>query len=441
MPPKNPCADMKKFIFAALSSLILLTSCSEDRSKILKVYNWADYIDEDLIEEFEDWYQKQTGEKIDVIYQTFDINETMLSKIELGHEDYDVVCPSDYIIERMLKNNLLLPLNMEFPDSINYLGNISPYIVEKFNEIEGHGKNANDYAVGYMWGTVGLIYNGKKISDEEASSWEVLRNPKLKGKVLMKDAFRDVYTSLLIGLNKGAIDRGEKNIRDLSFDTSEESIALVENYLNSFKESIGGWEADFGKEQMTKELAWLNLSWSGDAQWAIEEAAEMGVDLRYQIPKEGSSVWFDGWVIPKYAKNVKAASYFINFMCKPENALRNMDATGYVSAIGGDLILEEMSDTTEYERSVDVRYFFGEEADSAFVNPIMYPDASSVSRCAMLHDTDTEALLKMWSRVKGDNASLWTYILICIVMGCLVAFVILKYARRRRRQKTLFRRR
>ena len=430
---------MKKLIFVVFSSLLLL-GCSEDRSKILKVYNWADYIDEDLIEEFEDWYQEQTGEPIEVIYQTFDINETMLSKIELGHEDYDVVCPSDYIIERMLKNDLLLPLSMEFPDSINYLGNISPYIVEKFNEIEGHGKNANDYAVGYMWGTVGLIYNGSRISDEQASGWEVLRDPRLKGKVLMKDAFRDVYTSLLVGLNKDALDRGEKNIRDLSFDTSEESIALVENYLNSFKESICGWEADFGKEQMTKELAWINLSWSGDAQWAIEEAAEMGVDLRYQIPKEGSTVWFDGWVIPKYAKNVKAASYFINFMCKPENALRNMDMTGYVSTIGGDFILEEMSDSTEYE-PIDANYFFGEGADSAYVNPIMYPDASSVSRCAMLHDTDTEALLKMWSRVKGDNASLWTYILICIVMGCLVAFVILKYSRRRRRQRPLFRKR
>ena len=430
---------MKKLIFVVFSSLLLL-GCSEDRSKILKVYNWADYIDEDLIEEFEDWYQEQTGEPIEVIYQTFDINETMLSKIELGHEDYDVVCPSDYISERMLKNDLLLPLSMEFPDSINYLGNISPYIVEKFNEIEGYGKNANDYAVGYMWGTVGLIYNGNRISDEQASSWEVLRDPRLRGKVLMKDAFRDVYTSLLVGLNKDALDRGEKNIRDLSFDTSDESIALVENYLNSFKESICGWEADFGKEQMTKELAWINLSWSGDAQWAIEEAAEMGVDLRYQIPKEGSTVWFDGWVIPKYAKNVKAASYFINFMCKPENALRNMDMTGYVSTIGGDFILEEMSDSTEYE-PIDASYFFGEGADSAYVNPIMYPDASSVSRCAMLHDTDTEALLKMWSRVKGDNASLWTYILICIVMGCLVAFVILKYSRRRRRQRPLFRKR
>ena len=294
-----------------------------------------------------------------------------------------------------------------------------------------------------MWGTVGLIYNhgplkyGNEttwISDEEASSWELLRSDKVKGKVLMKDAFRDIYTALLIGLNKESIDKGEKNINDLAFDTSDESIALVENYLNSFKESICGWEADFGKEQMTKGLAWVNLSWSGDAQWAIEEAAEMGLDLRYRIPQEGSAVWFDGWVIPKYAKNVKAASYFINFMCKPENALRNMDMTGYVSAVGGDLVMEEMADSTEYD-PIDVRYFFGEEADSVCVNPIMYPDNATISRCAMMHDTDTEILLKMWSRVKGDNADAWTYIIICIVLGGLITFVVLKYVRRSARSR------
>ena len=330
---------MKKIIYLIAAALILL-GCSEDRSQILKVYNWADYIDEDLIGEFEQWYEEQTGEPVHIIYQTFDINETMLSKIELGHEDYDVVCPSDYIIERMLKNDLLLPLEMDFGQTPDYLDNVAPFIKEKFNEIEGHGKNANDYSVAYMWGTVGLIYNPKYVSEDETHSWDVLRNPAYKGKVLMKDAFRDVYTSLLIALNRNAIDSGEKDMRDLAFDTSDESIKLVEDYLNSFKESVSGWEADFGKEQMTKELAWMNLSWSGDAQWAIDEAAEVGMDLRYTIPEEGSSVWFDGWVIPKYAKNIKAASYFINFMCKPENALRNMDMTGYVSAIGGDEILE-----------------------------------------------------------------------------------------------------
>ena len=423
---------MIRRIFALAALVLLFAACTseKDRSHILKVYNWADYIDEDLIEEFEDWYEEQTGETVEIIYQTFDINETMLSKIELGHEDYDVVCPSEYIIERMLKNDLLLPINRDFGSTPDYTGNIAPFIKDMLTQVDGHGKDANDYAVAYMWGTVGLIYNPSHVSGEEAQSWNVLLNPAYKGKILMKDAFRDVYTSLLTALNKDAIDAGTKDIRSISFDCSEESIALVENFLNSFKESVSGWEADFGKEQMTKELAWMNLSWSGDAQWAIDEAAEIGLELEYTIPSEGSAVWFDGWVIPKYAKNIKAASYFINYMCMPENALRNMDMTGYVSAVGGEEILESMSDPEEYE-AIDASYFFGEAADSVHVNHIMYPDRASIERCAMMHDTDTEALLKMWSRVKGDSASAWTYILICLVFSGLIGAVIYKYTKKR----------
>lgn len=423
---------MKKILYIALAAL-MLAGCSEDRAHILKVYNWADYIDEELLDEFEQWYEEQTGEPVKIIYQTFDINETMLSKIELGHEDYDVVCPSDYIIERMLANDLLLPLERDFGETPDYLDNVAPYISQKLSEIDGHGKDANDYCVGYMWGTVGLIYNPKYISDEEVKDWSVLKNPDYKGKVLMKDAFRDVYTALLIALNKEALDSGEKDLRSLPFDTSEGSIKLVEDYLNSFKESVCGWEADFGKEQMTKELAWINLSWSGDAQWAIDEAEAIGMELRYAVPETGSAIWFDGWVIPKYAQNVKAARYFINFMCKPENALRNMDMTGYVSAIGGDEVLESMTDTTEYE-PIDVSYFFGPQADSACINPVLYPDNSIVERCGMMHDAGTEELLKMWSRVKGDSASAWTYILICLVFAALIFAVIYKYTKKRYRR-------
>ena len=426
---------MMKKILIALALVLALAGCSEDRSQVLKVYNWADYIDEDLLDEFEQWYEEETGEKVEIIYQTFDINETMLSKIELGHEDYDVVCPSDYIIERMLKNDLLLPLDKDFGNTPNYLDNVAPYISETFGQIEENGRNARDYSVGYMWGTVGLIYNPKYIAESEVSSWEVLRNPAYSGKVLMKDAFRDVYTAFLVALNRDELDAGEKALETLTYDTSEESIALVEDYLNSFRDAVCGWEADFGKEQMTKELAWINLSWSGDAQWAIDEAAAIGMDLRYSIPEEGSAIWFDGWVIPKYAKNVKAANYFINFMCKPENAIRNMDMTGYVSAVGGSEVLESMEDSESFD-PIDASYFFGPEADSVCVNPVMYPSRSTVERCGIMHDTDTEALLKMWSRVKGDNASAWTYILICLVFAGLITLVILKYTRKAYRRRS-----
>ena len=414
---------------------------SEARKSILKVYNWADYIDEDLLSEFEEWYKEQTGEEVTVVYQLFDINEIMLAKIERGKEDFDVACPSEYIIERMLKNDLLLPLNKDFGSTPNYLGNVSPYIHDVFDKIDGNGKNANDYSVGYMWGTTGFLYNKKYVTEPEVDTWSALWEPKFKGKLFVKDAFRDVYSPLLIYANQERIKRGEVTMDELMYDSSDESIATVEALLKKTKPNVAGWEADFGKEMMTKEKAILNLTWSGDAVWAIEEAAEVDVELDYIVPKEGSIVWFDGWVIPKYAKNIKAASYFINFMCMSENAIRNMEEIGYVSVIGTPEVMEYMSESaveSGFDEPQDLSYFFGEGTDSVVINPVLYPDKSVIERCAMMHDSGprTAALLEMWSRVKGDNLNNWMVIVILVaIVALLVAGIMRKINRRRQRRR------
>ena len=425
------------------AAAFVLSACSGDdsRQKILKVYNWADYIDESLLSEFEEWYFEQTGEEVEVVYQLFDINEIMLAKIERGKEDFDVACPSEYIIERMLKNDLLLPINKDFGSTPNYLGNVAPYIQNVFSQIDGSGKDPNDYAVGYMWGTTGFLYNPKYVTDEEVSTWSALWNPKFDKKLLIKDAFRDVYSPLLIYANQDRLRAGEVTLQELMHDSSDESIATVEALLKKAKPYVAGWEADFGKEIMTKEKAWLNLSWSGDAAWAIEEAAAVDVELDYTVPEEGSIVWFDGWVIPKYAKNTKAAAYFINFMCKPENAIRNMEEIGYVSVIGTPEVMEYMSESAVedgLEQAQDLTYFFGEGADSVIIDPVMYPDREVIERCAMMHDSGsrTEALLAMWSRVKGDNLNNWMVIVILIAFGALlVAGIFRKLKQRRQRRR------
>ncbi len=425
------------------AAAFVLSACSGDdsRQKILKVYNWADYIDESLLSEFEEWYFEQTGEEVEVVYQLFDINEIMLAKIERGKEDFDVACPSEYIIERMLKNDLLLPINKDFGSTPNYLGNVAPYIQNVFSQIDGGGKDPNDYAVGYMWGTTGFLYNPKYVTDEEVSTWSALWNPKFDKKLLIKDAFRDVYSPLLIYANQDRLRAGEVTLQELMYDSSDESIATVEALLKKAKPYVAGWEADFGKEIMTKEKAWLNLSWSGDAAWAIEEAAAVDVELDYTVPEEGSIVWFDGWVIPKYAKNTKAAAYFINFMCKSENAIRNMEEIGYVSVIGTPEVMEYMSESAVeagLEQAQDLTYFFGEGADSVIIDPVMYPDREVIERCAMMHDSGsrTEALLAMWSRVKGDNLNNWMVIVILIAFGALlVAGIVRKLKQRRQRRR------
>ena len=141
---------------------ILFASCyntGEPRKNVLKIYNWADYIGEGVLEDFQVYYKEQTGEDIRIVYQTFDINEIMLTKIEKGHEDFDVVCPSEYIIERMLKKDLLLPIDTVFAHSPDYMNNVAPYIREQINKLSQPGRPANHYAVCYMWGTAGILYN------------------------------------------------------------------------------------------------------------------------------------------------------------------------------------------------------------------------------------------------------------------------------------------
>ena len=425
-----------KFLATGILALSAVSVFAEDRSNVLKVYNWSDYIAEGVLDDFKSWYKEQTGENIDVIYMTFDVNEAMLSKIEKGHEDYDVVCPSDYIIERMLDKGLLLPLDFKSLGSTpNYIeANRSPFIEQMFRSINP-SIDANQYSVAYMWGTTGIIYNPKFVTREEASTWDVIRNPKFDGKILIKDAPRDVYAPVLIYLKQNELKSGKVTLQDLMRDSSDESLQMVQDYLMQCKPGVYGWEADLGKEQMTKNRAYVSLNWSGDAVWAIEEAAAVGVELDYVVPEEGSTVWFDGWVIPKYAKNIKAATYFINFMCRPDIAIRNMEETGYVASNGSREVLESQID--ESLEPIDLSYFFGPDASAVSVDPILYPDLSVIERCALEHDwgDDTEKLLKMWQNVKGSQANMFTYVIIAVVIAAFaVYFVTSANAKKRRRR-------
>ena len=414
-----------KRIFAFLAAAALMCACAGDRDHVLKVYNWSEYVDEDAISDFEAWYEEQTGEKVRVIYQTFDVNETMLSKIEKGHEDFDVVCPSDYIIERMLREDLLLPISHDFGDTPDYIAqNLSPYIRSLLDKLDGNGKNANDYAVGYMWGTTGIIYNADKVTEEEVSTWNVLRNPRLAGNIFMKDSARDVFSQIIIYLRRDQLASGEITLDELMLDSSDEAIADVEAFLMDVKPLVAGWEADFGKDQLILGRGWISLNWSGDGIWAREQAAPLGVDLRYITPKEGFTVWMDGWVIPKYARNTKAASYWINFMNRPDIAIRNIKYTGYICCCGAQEVLDAFIED-EYP-PIDVSYFFGPGNDSVHVNPVRYPEYEFIQKGTIEHDWGdrTEALMQMWNRVKGDNASSLTVIIVAAFIVALAAFAV-----------------
>lgn len=423
------------FVVAVLMGISLqVFAKDDDRNQILKVYNWADYIDESLITEFEEWYKEQTGEDVEVIYQTFDINEVMLTKIEKGHEDYDVVCPSEYIIERMLRNNLLQPINKDFGNTPDYTKNVSSYAMEQFGKMS-NSVNTNDYAVGYMWGTTGIMYNTAMVTKEEASTWGILWDPKYESKILMKDAVRDVYGSIMMYVRQNEIKSGKTSRSTVMNDGSDDALKLFEDTMIAAKSNIAGWEVDFGKERMVQGKAWVNVTWSGDAMWAMDEVGD-AVNLDYVVPNEGSNVWFDGWVIPKYAKNTKAASYFINYMCIPENAIRNMEEIGYVSVIATPEIMDYITDE-ELEETINLTYFFGEGADSVKASPILYPDASVIERCALMHDCGdrTEAMLDMWSRIKGDSLNMGMLIIVAATIIIIVLLVVVNVVKKSKSKK------
>lgn len=343
---------MKKILMSlvVIFSLFLLTNCKKEESiRTLKVYNWVDYIDEALLDEFKDFFYEKHNEKIEVVYDTFETNESMYNTLKTGKTNYDLVCPSDYMMQKMIREGMVEKLDLVNYDIDDYYANASPYIV---NLLESNGWG--EYAVGYMWGTLGLIYNPEVLSekagteDYDVTTWNDLNNPLFKGVISLKDSVRDSYcVGSLIAFqdelkalrdSKGS-DSQEYNelIQDIVNRVDDNAIEEVSKQLRKIKENIYGLEVDSGKGDIVTGKIAMNLAWSGDAVYSIDLAEEEGIELRYSIPEEGANVWFDAWLMPKGADK-ELAQEFINFLSFPENAARNMNEIGYTSAIAGDAI-------------------------------------------------------------------------------------------------------
>lgn len=371
----------------------------------LNVYNWEDYIaeddtsteeeEDDLVKMFEDYCLEEYGQKVEVIYSTFDTNETMLAQIDLG-KSFDLVCPSDYTIQKMIAKDMVVPFDEA--NTPNYNKYVSPFVIDKIKEIEVKGEKniVNQYARGYMWGTLGILYNNtfgmlpfKGISqqemDEDMNSWPKLWNEKYQNLLAIKDSMRDTYVAgifmtynndfttsdgvthdglktLKTKYNNGVIDADTYNteVTRIFNMCDDETINAVEKDLKTLRENAFGFEVDSGKVDMAQGNKFaINLAWSGDAAWAMDmadkyndehydeetEEYEEGFNptlLKYAIPETGANIWFDGWVMPKTIseKNKIWAERFVDFLSMPKNAAINMEFIGYTPVIAGDAILE-----------------------------------------------------------------------------------------------------
>lgn len=318
------------------------------------VYNWGEYIDPEII----DLFEEETG--IDVIYEEFETNEIMYPKIQSGAIAYDVVCPSDYMIQRMIENDLLAEINYDHIPNLKYIGDNYMKMSRQFDP-------ENKYSVPYLWGTVGILYN-KKMVDKPVDSWGILWDKKYEDSILMQDSVRDAFAVALkyLGYSLNSTDLDE--------------LEAAKNLLIEQKPLVQAYVIDQVRDKMIGGEAALGVIYSGEALYCQQE----NPDLDYVIPKEGTNIWIDSWVIPKNAKNVENAEAFINFLCRPDIAKMNFDYITYSipNTAGRDLI----------------------EDESLRNSPIAFPDDSKLENCETFRflGDDNDALYnRLWREIKS----------------------------------------
>ena len=498
----------KRILTAALALCFLLsfvltaTGCATDAALVLRVYNWEDYISEptqnedgtveddyvDLIAEFETAYFEETGTRVRVEYSTFGTNENMYNELKINPGSYDLVCPSDYMIMKMISEDMVEKFSEDFLSSSNYANYASPYIKELFEAnyatVNGENHYWSDYSVPYMWGTMGYVYNPElsETVGEDLSSWAGLWNADYSSVATIKDSVRDSYflgvavayrDELLQLKEQYGIDENTRlddpnytayneEVTKIMNRTDEGTLERTKDALIQLKENLYGFEVDSGKQDMVAGRISINFAWSGDAVYTMDDAEPYtdengtyhdGIYLNYIVPEECSNIWFDGWVMPKGA-NTELAEAFIDFLSAPENAVANMNYIGYTSSIAGDAVFEEMIDW--YDESADpdnrgfdedgnalepydLNYFFGGTGNyddyTVYVSEdslhrqlyAQYPTEEVLVRSAIMQHFDDEtnaAVNEMWEEVKGLPIPVWAYVVIAVIAAGIIVIAL-----------------
>lgn len=493
---------VRKLIACALAGavsmpLILNPVCvraaeSEEKAVTLRVCNWEEYIDlgdwdetidlesgdiigeNSMVEDFEEWYYETYGKRVNVEYSTFGTNEDLYNMLTLG-DVYDIVCPSEYMFMKLMAEGMLVPLSDEFFDKTDennyYTKGVSPYIREVFENHEINGESWAKYAAGYMWGITGIVYNPEVVSEEEASTWRILNNPKFKRQVTIKDNVRDSYFAAVGALKHDLLTSPEfradpnykQRLEEEMNDVSPETIKTVQDYLQDVKDNAYSFETDSGKADMITGKVVANYQWSGDAVYSLDQAEEDDYILNFAVPEESTNIYFDGWVMLKSgigddAEKQHAAEAFINFNSRPDNAIRNMYYIGYTSVIGGgdDTRIFEYADwcygaEDDEENVVEypLGYFFtGDNSDENYVITApeeqlhrqlfaQYPTQEAISKSSIMvyFDSDkNDVINQMWINVRCFNlydVPVWAW----AIAAAVAAVLIYLFVRMKQRQK------
>lgn len=472
---------------AGTAQMCLTQAQAADDTITLRVCNWEEYIDEGswdetidlesgdikgenpIVKDFEDWYYRTYGKKVKVEYSCAGTNEELYNMLTLGDE-YDLICPSEYMIMKLMAEGWLEPFSDDFYDKNikenYYARGVSPFIEEVFNENKIDGESWSRYAAGYMWGITGIVYNPELVTRDEASTWHIIDNEKFRRQITIKDNVRDTMFAALGALKSdiltspqfvNASDYSEKLAEEMN-DTSEETLQQVQDYLQQVKDNVYSFETDSGKSDMITGKVVAGYQWSGDAVYTMQQAAEDGVELDFAAPKECTNMYFDGWVMLKSgikgnADRKHAAQSFINYMSMPESAVRNMYYIGYTSVIsGGDsnIVYDylkwnyEAEDGEEDTIEYPLGYFFsGSNADTDYILTVpasqitgelsaQYPSQEVMDRSAVMQYFDSEQnsrINRMWINVRCyniKNVPGWAWILAAAAVAVLIAMYVRK---------------
>lgn len=328
-------------------------SGNSSAADVLYVYNAGEYIDPDVIDDFEE----ETG--IRVVYDEFETNEIMYPKIAADPSSYDVICPSDYMISKMAGEGLLSELDFDkLPNAVANTGEAYWKMSESFDP-------GNKYSVPYMWGTVGILYNTTMV-DEDITSWDACWDPKYNDNILMQDSVRDLFAVALarLGYSLNTTDRAE---------LEEAKDSLIEE-----KPLVQAYVVDQVRDKMIAGESAIGVIYSGEAEYTRSQ----NPDLKYVIPEEGSNVWIDAWVITSGSKHKENAEKWIDYMCRGDVALKNFEAIYYSSPNTAAMAL-----MSEEERN----------------NPVLFPDVSKYKLEAYRYlGADAEKLYyNLWKEVKS----------------------------------------
>lgn len=292
---------MKKLFLLTVSILsiaLALSACGSSKTE-LNVYNWGNYIDPQVLVDFENEFDCKVN------YETFPTNEDLYAKLKSDGASFDVIVPSDYLISRLIDEGLLQKIDKSKIAGLSNIG--SEFLDLDFDK-------GNEYSVPYFWGTVGIVYDTNVIK-EDIDSWSALWDKKYEKQFTMLDSQRDciMIALKLLGYSMNTVD--------------EEQLEQAKQKLLEQKPLVKAYVGDVVQDMLVSGEVPMAVVWSGEASWAIQQYPNM----KYALPKEGTNIWYDNMVIPKSSKNVDLAHKFIDFMCRPDIAKKNCDFVGYAT--------------------------------------------------------------------------------------------------------------